>query len=188
MSLIQLNNLQNELTGLVESRFNSSMSLSSQQSVTGAKTFTGGFRGTNTTITSTQTLTSSVFGGRVFISAGTTQITLTMPAPVAGAMFLLQFAVTSTADLALSAGPSGTTVKFRGASGSGAASQNIRRTYGASWIFHSDGTDWFLSCIPNVNSAGQVVATILAPSTTQTGQGIGSPDDGDIEQTVPYIT
>ena len=41
MSLIQLNNLQNELTGLVESRFNSSMSLSSQQSVTGARTFTG---------------------------------------------------------------------------------------------------------------------------------------------------
>ena len=53
MSLIQLNNLQNELTGLVESRFNSSMSLSTQQSVTGAKTFTGGLRGTNTTITAT---------------------------------------------------------------------------------------------------------------------------------------
>ena len=89
MSLLQLSNLQSELTGLVESRFNNSVNLSSTQNVTGAKTFVSGYRGTNTTVTTGQTLTSDVFGGRVFINAGINVITLTTPSPVAGAMFLL---------------------------------------------------------------------------------------------------
>ena len=186
MSLLQLSNLQSELTGLVESRFNNTVNLSSTQNVTGAKTFTSGFRGTNTTITASQTLTSNVFGGRVFIRAGTLVITLTTPPPTAGAMFLLQFNVASTADLTIQTGS--TNIKFRGSPGSGTNSQTIKRSYGASWIFHSDGTDWFLSCIPNVNSAGEVVANIKAPISSQTGAGVGIADDGDIEQTVPYIT
>ena len=76
---------------------------------------------------------------------------LTFPPATTGAFFLLHLHGSVTGDMTLQAQAGSV---FGGASGNGTNVQTVRRSFGITWLCHSEGQSWGLSCIPNVNSNG----------------------------------
>ena len=99
----RVNNLAAEVSSLRDGTVN----LASSQELTGLKAFLGGFRGKTVTLGASPTVKAvgtDIFGGRVLIMHGGTPTQLTVPTPVAGATFFLQFHLISSANLTISTG------------------------------------------------------------------------------------
>jgi hypothetical protein len=139
----------------------SKVDTTSAQTIGGNKTFSsqtnhsGGFVGASIVLSTTTTLTSAVFGGRVQVMNG--GWILTFPPATTGAFFLLHLHGSVTGDMTIQT--QGGSV-FGGASGNGTNVQIVRRSFGITWLCHSEGQSWGLSCIPNVNSFGALQYTL----------------------------
>lgn len=123
--------------------------------VTGPLIGSGGITAGAQVLGATTTLTNNIFGQLIELQ-GSGSYTVTLPTPVGNpGGFRLLLAISSAFTLVTPAGG------FFGASGNGTNTIVLSQAIADTYLFDSDGANWLVTALPNVNSAGQLTVESL---------------------------